>query len=66
MLSFEKQEQEKANESLYKINFGIPWFDDLDLMPGNSIIVSGLANTGNYFAVCNEKYPSILQIIRTE
>lgn len=44
--SFEKQEQEKANESLFKIDFGIPWFDDLELMPGNSIIVSGLPNTG--------------------
>lgn len=41
-----KFDKEKMNSDLYQIEFGIPWFDDLFLMPGHSVIVSSLANTG--------------------
>ncbi|MGL5713226.1 MAG: toprim domain-containing protein [Paraclostridium sp.] len=39
-------EQKKEVKEMFTINFGIPWFDDLDLQPGNSFIISSLANTG--------------------
>lgn len=44
--SLNRFEKDKMNSDLNLINFGIPWFDDLNLMPGHSVIVSSLANVG--------------------
>ena len=44
--NFEKFETDKMNADMYNINFGIPWLNDLNLMPGHSVILSSLANVG--------------------
>ena len=41
-----KFDKDKMNSNIYQIHFGIPWLDDLSLMPGHSVILSSLANTG--------------------
>lgn len=43
---FKESEKYKMNSDLYQIKFGIPWLDDLNLKPGNSVIMAGLPNTG--------------------
>ncbi|MGL4999291.1 MAG: toprim domain-containing protein [Cetobacterium sp.] len=39
-------EEDKTKEDCFVVDFKFPWLDDLDIMPGNSIIISSLANTG--------------------
>lgn len=43
---FEEIENKKEDENLFSINFNIPWFDHLILQPGNTVVISSLANTG--------------------
>lgn len=43
---FMEIEDRKDEETLFNINFDIPWFDDLTLQPGNTVIISSLPNTG--------------------
>ncbi|MGL5716544.1 MAG: toprim domain-containing protein [Cetobacterium sp.] len=43
---FNEIECRKDEESLFSVNFDIPWFDDLSLQPGNTVIISSLPNTG--------------------
>ena len=43
---FNEIENRKDEESLFSVSFDIPWFDDLSLQPGNTVIISSLPNTG--------------------
>ena len=43
---FELTENKKEIKEMFTINFGIPWFDDLNVQPGNTFVISSLANTG--------------------
>ncbi|MGL5315373.1 MAG: toprim domain-containing protein [Paraclostridium sp.] len=43
---FELTESKKEVKEMFTINFGIPWFDDLNIQPGNTFVISSLANTG--------------------
>lgn len=43
---FELTENKKEIKEMFTINFGIPWFDDLNIQPGNTFVISSLANTG--------------------
>ncbi|MGL4452464.1 MAG: toprim domain-containing protein [Sarcina sp.] len=43
---FNEIECRKDEESLFNVSFDIPWFDDLSLQPGNTVIISSLPNTG--------------------
>ncbi|MGL6100196.1 MAG: toprim domain-containing protein [Fusobacteriaceae bacterium] len=43
---FETVAKKKEIKELFTIKFGIPWLDDLNIQPGNSFVISSLANTG--------------------
>ncbi|MGL6098630.1 MAG: toprim domain-containing protein, partial [Fusobacteriaceae bacterium] len=43
---FSSCEKKKEVKDMFTINFGIPWMDDLNIQPGNSFLISSLANTG--------------------
>ena len=43
---FNEYETNKTNYDLFNIEFNIPWFDDLDLIPGHSVVISSNANIG--------------------
>lgn len=43
---FGETESKKDEENLFSINFDIPWLNHLNIQPGNTVVLSSLANTG--------------------
>lgn len=46
LVNFSRYEEEKTDETKFKIDFRIPWLDALNIFPGKTVIIGGQPNRG--------------------